>query len=149
MKEAQVLFQKLYHHDDSSTIALLGLGSLAIAHKDYPKALSYYERALRVTEDSSTLLMEPEYFPYLKDLGALYRRTENYSKAEEIFLLLQKLRPNHEESYLQLGLLYKELGAFDEAMAMHDSGFTGAFAGNCSTFVLHRTTESASTHGRS
>jgi tetratricopeptide (TPR) repeat protein len=80
---------------------------------DLDSAIAHYEKALH---------SEPDFYPALNNLGAIYEGRRDYDRAEAAFLKSIACSPEDSEAYINLGHVFFEEGHYDKAIARLDEG---------------------------
>jgi predicted Zn-dependent protease len=75
---------------------------------DFPSAIKHYQTALKI---------EPDFYPALNNLGAIFMRQKDLAQAEAAFLKSIQANPEDGEAYINLGHLSYEQGKFPDAIA--------------------------------
>lgn len=88
-------------------------GNKAREDRDDSAALEHYQKALRI---------DPNFYPALNNLGAIYERQGNHSLAEQAFLKAQAIDPDDGESYINLGHVSYEEGQYRPAIERLNAG---------------------------
>ena len=139
-EEALFGFQKAAVKGEQSAGLLLNMSRCHL-HLDYPElAREELEKALTLEDNPDTRLALARLFLQLslregavaqlehityqehglpeawRMLGTLYRKEENWLKAEHCFVQLVKLEPNNADAWFRLGTCRRHLGRYDEAL---------------------------------
>jgi tetratricopeptide (TPR) repeat protein len=95
--DAEHAFKQALEIDGRSTGALMGLGSLAIDHRNYEAAESYLKKACEIEEYPAGYTL----------LGVALRNNGKDLDAEEAYRRAIRIDPKYEEAYYNLGVLLK------------------------------------------
>ena len=95
--EAESAFKRALEIDNRSTVALIGLGSLAIDRRDFETAAGYLEKACEIEEDPCGLSL----------LGVALQNTAKDIDAEQAYRRAIHIDPKYEEAYYNLGVLLR------------------------------------------
>jgi len=88
-------------------------GNKARENRDLRAALEHYQKALRI---------DPNFYPALNNMGALYEQHGNHVQAEEAFLKALRISPDDGESYINLGHVLFEEGQYRPAIDRLNQG---------------------------
>lgn len=75
--------------------------------ENFPSAIKHYEKALAI---------ETDFYPALNNLGAIYLRQKDLSRAESAFLKSLEINPEDSEPYLNLGHVSYEQAEYRRAI---------------------------------
>jgi tetratricopeptide (TPR) repeat protein len=80
---------------------------------NFESAMSHYQKALRV---------EPDFYPALNNLGALYERQKDHTQAETALLRSLEINADDAEAYINLGHVLYEEGKYRPAIERLQEG---------------------------
>jgi tetratricopeptide (TPR) repeat protein len=89
------------------------LGNFYADKGDYPKAVVFYNNAIR---------MDSMFYPAKSNLAMLYYNTGSPENAEKLFLNLIQNHPEYSDGYYYLGLLYAEQKRYKESAEALENG---------------------------
>jgi Tfp pilus assembly protein PilF len=98
---------------DARALQEFAKGSARQKKGDVKGAIAHYGKALRI---------DPQFYPALNNLGALYERKGAHQQAEQVLLRALNANPNDGESYVNLGHVLYEEGRYAEARAWLEEG---------------------------
>jgi len=75
--------------------------------ENFASAITHYQRALAI---------EPDFYPALNNLGAIYLRQKDLSRAESAFLKSLEINPEDSEPYINLGHVSYEQAEYHRAI---------------------------------
>ena len=93
--------------DDNDSKALNNIGNIYKAKNTLPKAIEYYQKAIKFEPTNST---------YLNNLGDSYRLTGDLKKAKETLLKSLEVDTNGMLTHFNLGILYQTEENFQKAI---------------------------------
>lgn len=84
---------------------------------NFKSALSHYQKALQI---------EPDFYPALNNLGAIYEREKDHPRAEAAFMKSVEINPRDGAAYINLGHLLFEEGRYRPAIERLEQGLERA-----------------------
>lgn len=91
--------------------AILNLGWTYYEEGKYEKALSQYEKALKIDKENAGAMY---------NIGLVYKDMKKYGEAEKELQVLLKKAPLHELGNYTLAQVYRESGQYDKAIAQYN-----------------------------
>jgi signal transduction histidine kinase/DNA-binding response OmpR family regulator len=116
---------------------LINLGNVDFYRKDFAKALTRYQQALRLSEQQDTV----EWMDALNNIGSVYSRSYRFQDAADTYrksLALQRAFNNEKAqlpTLVNLGEAYRKLNQTDKETAAFEEGLQLATALNDSTWI--------------
>ena len=98
------------------------LGLAAAGRKDYPEAIGYFERSMR---------LRPNYTDAHLNLGRLYEQTGQWAEAESQLQTAVAVAPLSIETRNELGKFYYQTGRFTDAAAQFAASFASIRERRC------------------
>jgi Flp pilus assembly protein TadD len=81
--------------------------------ENFQSAVAHYQKALKI---------EPDFYPALNNLGAIYLRQKNLAQAESAFLKSLETHPEDSEAYVNLGHVSYEQAKYPQAIERLEEG---------------------------
>ncbi len=103
--EARAAYQMVLDQEPQNAAALVSLGEMEMADSDMNGALGYWEQAVDSTED--------EVIPY--NVAQISFQNGETDKAIEYYLIAADRRADWAEPYVQIGIVYLNMGDFPAA----------------------------------
>jgi superkiller protein 3 len=118
MAKAQEHCLKAVELFDSDTPKLVKLGSFTAlgncyrAMENYPKAVEYYEKALKINPDQLSVL---------NNMAVVYLEQNDFNNAKKYYEKAIKVNPDYSPAYTGLAGVYKALGNTDKAIEIYNN----------------------------
>ena len=94
---------------------------------DFDAAVSHYQKALRI---------EPDFYPALNNLGAVFERKKDHAQAESLLSKSLQVNPQDGEAHINLGHVLYEEGRFQAAAERLDEGLKRSPRSSVGHFLL-------------
>lgn len=104
-KDAEILLSNIINIFPENFETLNNYSIILLGLKDYESAYSYAKKALNI---------KPTYHVY-NNIGSIQKKLLNYTDAEKNFLNSVNLNPGYIDGYVNLGILYGEVGDVSSA----------------------------------
>ena len=107
--EAATIYGRVLAKHPDNAVALEGLGAIALAQRDFPRAQTLLERAIGLSGERASAL---------NNLGLAYRGLNRIAEAVAAFQRSLAIDPNACLTLMNLGQLLDQMGRNDEALAL-------------------------------
>lgn len=111
LAEAQSIYTALASTDPDSFRAANMLGVIALKTKNYPAAITHFNKAIAV---------KPDFAGSYYNLGLVFSATDQADKAVDFFDRTIALMPDYADAYISRGDACKKLRRFDDAIADYE-----------------------------
>lgn len=98
---------------DAKALREFEKGNQKQREEDFPSAITHYQKALKI---------EPDLYPALNNLGAIYLRQSDLARAESAFLKSLEINPRDSEPYINLGHVSYEQAQYPQAIERLEKG---------------------------
>ncbi len=105
--------KKLARPFDSKALREFEKGNEKQREGNFQSAVAHYQKALR---------FEPDFYPALNNLGAIYLRQKDHAQAKAAFVKSMQVNPDDGESYINLGHVLYEEAKYQQAVDRLDEG---------------------------
>ena len=105
--------RRLVRSFDSKALREFEKGNEKQREGNLRSAMAHYQKALRI---------EPDFYPALNNLGAMYLRQRDHAQAEAAFVKSMQVNPDDGESYINLGHMLYEQAQYPQAIDRLEQG---------------------------